>query len=191
MLYKQYHEMQTGQWQPTARQFYTGNASIARHLLVEAGGFDETFRRAEDVELAYRLEARGLRFVFNADAIGYHYAERSFRSWLEIPYMYGRNDVIFFRDKEQSWLLGTVKEEFRYRNAFIKALVHFCVGRHAVNTQMQSGLKAAVVVGERLGSDHLVRAALSGVFNLRYYEGFSDELGGRKQFLAQVAQSGI
>ncbi len=66
-LAKQYGDMQAGQWQPTARQFYTGNSSVARHHVIEAGGFDPAFRRAEDVELAYRLKDRGLRFVFLDD----------------------------------------------------------------------------------------------------------------------------
>ena len=55
MLMKQYDDMNAGNWQPTARQFYTGNTSLARQHLIQTGGFDTSFRRGEDVELAYRL----------------------------------------------------------------------------------------------------------------------------------------
>jgi GT2 family glycosyltransferase len=187
MLVKQYTDMQTGRWQPTARQFYTGNASLARRHLVATGGFDETFRRAEDVELAYRLERRGVRFVFNPDAIGYHYAERSFRSWIEIPYTYGRNDVIFTRDRCQDWLLPTVIREFYTRNAFIRLMVRLCVGQPALSRSAYVWLKLISMLGQRLGHERLTQVAYSGLFNLRYYEGVADELGGRKQFLAQIS----
>ncbi len=55
MLAKQYTAMTRGDFEPTARQFYTGNASVLRRHVVDVGGFDSSFRRAEDVELAYRL----------------------------------------------------------------------------------------------------------------------------------------
>ena len=73
ILEAQYHDMITGKYAPTARQFYTGNASLAAKWLRRAGGFDESFKRAEDIELVYRLEDMGLRFHFNPQAIGYHY----------------------------------------------------------------------------------------------------------------------
>jgi GT2 family glycosyltransferase len=189
MLVKQYHDMQTGRWQPTARQFYTGNASLARRHLVSAGGFDETFRRAEDVELAYRLEEQGLRFIFNPDAVGYHYAERSFRSWIEIPYAYGHNDVIFTRDRGRHWLLPVVLRELRERNAVIKFLVRLCVGRHLLSSGARSWLRLLSLLGQYLGSERLAQMSYSGLFNLRYYEGVTDELGGRKEFLAQITQT--
>lgn len=191
MLVKQYEDMQAGRWQPTARQFYTGNASLARRHLVQVGGFDTTFRRAEDVELAYRLQQYGLRFVFNPEAIGYHYAERSFRSWMETPYLYGRNDVIFTRDRCQSWLLPTVLREFHKRNLLIKVLIHGCLGRTALQRGAVFWLKMLAVLGHRLGNERLTRMMYSGIFNLRYYEGVADELGGRKNFLARLAYASV
>jgi GT2 family glycosyltransferase len=85
LLQRQYADMLGGRYAPTARQFYTGNTSLARRHVLDAGGFDEGLRRAEDVELAYRLAERGLRFVFEPAAAGYHYAERSYRSWYPMP----------------------------------------------------------------------------------------------------------
>ena len=191
MLAKQYSAMISGKWEPTARQFYTGNTSLARRHLLATGGFDENFRRAEDVELAYRLAQMGLRFIFNPDAIGYHYAERSFHSWMEIPYVYGRNDVIFTRDKHQDWLLPTILTEFHNRNLLIKLLVQICLDRSGVSSGVLAGLKVAVHLGQRIGLGRLVQAAHSGMFNLRYYQGIADELGGRAKFFTQVSQSHV
>ena len=108
MLMKQYRALLRGDWAATARQFYTGNASLRRNHILAAGGFDEGFRRAEDVELAYRLANNGLEFVFNIQAAGMHFADRSYRAWLDAAYTYGRNDVIFARDRNQKWLLPTI-----------------------------------------------------------------------------------
>jgi len=191
MLVKQYQAMLSGKYQPTARQFYTGNTSVARIHLLAAGGFDENFRRAEDVELAYRLAQRGLRFIFNPDAIGYHYAERSFRSWMEIPYVYGRSDVIFTRDKGQHWLLPEVLEEFHYRNLMVKLLVRLCLGRDTLSKGIIAILRGISHLAARLGIERVVQIAHSGIFNLRYYQGVAQEMGGRKLFLAQVSQAQV
>ena len=189
MLVKQYDDMVAGHWAPTARQFYTGNTSLPRRYLVEAGGFDPAFRRAEDVELAYRLADRGLRFVFNPNAVGYHYAERSFRSWLQIPYLYGRNDVIFTRDKGQTWLLPTIWKEYAiHRHKLIRGMTRLCLDRPWLARPTIAGLRLAAAVGDRLGIEQAPRLAYSGIFNLRHYQGIADELGGRTAFFDGVAQ---
>jgi glycosyltransferase involved in cell wall biosynthesis len=190
MLVKQYDDMVAGHWAPTARQFYTGNTSLARRHLVESGGFDPAFRRAEDVELAYRLARQGLRFVFNANAIGYHYAERSFKSWLQTPYVYGRNDVIFTRDKGQSWLLPTIWNEYaRARSPLIRGLVQLCLDRPLVAGPAIQLMRLCAALGDRLGIEYLSRPAYSGIFNLRHYQGIADELGGRQAFFAGIRQA--
>jgi cellulose synthase/poly-beta-1,6-N-acetylglucosamine synthase-like glycosyltransferase len=50
----------------------TGTAAFRRGALIEAGGFDETLRTSEDVELAYRLASHAGRIVFNPNAIVLH-----------------------------------------------------------------------------------------------------------------------
>jgi glycosyltransferase involved in cell wall biosynthesis len=177
MLTKQYDAMIRGDWAPTARQFYTGNASLRRSHIVGAGGFDERFRRAEDVELAYRLADRGIGFVFTMQAEGHHFAERSFQSWLDAAYTYGRNDVIFGRDRGQARLLTQVRSEYDKRNALVRQLVRACLGRPQATDMASQALKAVAHVGARIGSNGLEKSGCSGLFNLRYYQGFCDELG--------------
>jgi tRNA uridine 5-carboxymethylaminomethyl modification enzyme len=64
--------MVDGVYDPTWRQFFTGNAVVRRDYLVDAGGFDESFTRAEDIELGpdQRLQAvitaDGKRFACGA-----------------------------------------------------------------------------------------------------------------------------
>ncbi|MGE0766682.1 MAG: glycosyltransferase family 2 protein [Hyphomicrobiaceae bacterium] len=177
MLVKQYSAMQRGDWNATPRQFYTGNASIRRDVLLAAGGFDETFRRAEDVELAYRLAERGVEFVFNASAIGWHYAERSFRSWSDAAYAYGRNDAVFARDRNQAWLLSVIRQEFSARRLPLRQLIKSCLNRPFVSAGAQAGMRGLAGIAGLLGLSPIEVAAYSGIFGIRYYQGFVDEIG--------------
>jgi glycosyltransferase involved in cell wall biosynthesis len=176
MLMKQYRALLRGDWPATARQFYTGNASLRRSHLLAAGGFDEDLRRAEDVELAYRLADKGLDFVFNIDAAGTHFAERSFRAWLDMARTYGRNDVIFARDRNQKWLLSAIRREFRHRNFLIRALVRMCGRRSRLTGITSWALKRAADVATLLRASDIERFAYSGLFNLQYYHGLLCEL---------------
>ena len=134
MLNKQYTDMVLGRWEPTARQFYTGNASLLRSHFQEIGGFDQTLRRAEDVDLACRLAAKRLRFLFAPAAIAYHYSERSYLSWSAIPYAYGRHDVTLAHHKGQTWLLATILSEFRARHFLTRYLIWLCLDRPKANS---------------------------------------------------------
>lgn len=176
MLMKQYKALLRGDWTASARQFYTGNASLRRSHILAAGGFDEGFRRAEDVELAYRLANNGLKFVFNIKAVGMHFADRSYRAWLEAAYTYGRNDVIFARDRNQKWLLPTIRQEFLDRHFLIRSLVRLCSGRSQLTRIASSALKLAADGATLLRAGVIERKAYSGLFNLQYYNGFFNEL---------------
>lgn len=176
MLMKQYRALLRGDWPASARQFYTGNASLRRSHILAAGGFDEGFRRAEDVELAYRLANNGLEFVFNVKAEGMHFADRSYRAWLDAAYTYGRNDVIFARDRNQKWLLPTIRQEFLDRHFLIRSLVRVCSGRSQLTRIASSALKLAADGATLLRAGVIERKAYSGLFNLQYYNGFFNEL---------------
>jgi len=176
MLMKQYRAMLRGDWSATARQFYTGNASLRRSHIVAAGGFDEAFRRAEDVELAYRLADNGLDFVFNVQAVGMHFAERSFRAWIDAAYTYGRNDVIFTRDRNQKWLLPKVRREFEERHILIRLLVQACSGRSRLTRIAIPMLKLTADAATLLRAGDIERQVYSALFNLQYYSGLLNEL---------------
>ena len=60
--------------------FYSCNLSVKRDFLMRNGVFDENFRAYghEDIELGYRLVNKGLRVLYNPQAIGYHYKHYSY-----------------------------------------------------------------------------------------------------------------
>ena len=183
MLEKQYAAMRRGDWAATARQFYTGNTSLPRQVLISSGGFDERFRRAEDIELAYRLEKLGVEFLFTMEAVGYHYAERSFDSWLQTPYAYGRYEIVFSREVKPQ-LLTFIREHFTKRNPFTRTVIGLCLDRAQISSAVQAAARRAASMGHRCGAPgrRIAQAAYSVIFNLRYYQGVADELGGRKVF---------
>lgn len=185
-LQEQYQAMLQGMWSCSARQFYTGNASLARARFLEAGGFDVAFLRAEDVELGYRLDAHGARFVFNAAADVLHFASRSFDSWCRSPYQYGRYDVVMQRDKGQP-TLDQATREFHARHTLNRIMLRVCAGRRPLVNRMVPLLGVLVRLAGRFGAPRITRNALSAIFNLLYWQGVCDELGDRGAMWRSIA----
>ena len=127
--------------------------------------------------------------MYEPDAVGLHYAERSFRSWLKAGYAYGRNDVIFGRQPRQARgpLPGC-------RGVSPATPPHTLV--HAHLRQASWGQPASTAVLRRLAvgcsAMHLTAIAseiLSGIYNMTYYRGVADELGGADQ-LSRLLEQG-
>lgn len=77
--------------------FYTSNISIDRQVLVDHP-FDTTFPSAawEDIELAWRLDAKGLKIRYNAAAVTRHHHPMSVDSFAKRQYTVGKSGAIFF-----------------------------------------------------------------------------------------------
>jgi glycosyltransferase involved in cell wall biosynthesis len=190
MLRKQYDAMERGDYSATARQFYTGNASVRREHLLTAGCFDPRFRRMEDLELAYRLDDIGLRWEFVPAASGWHYAERSYEAWRRIGNDYGRNDVIFGRDHGHTHILETVASEFHHRNAGLRLALRFLLRLPTMADRVQRTVERIVCSRWASGSGWLTGALLSVAYNEAYYRGVADELGGQDRFWEFVGRDG-
>jgi len=184
MLYKQYEAMRLGVYSATFRQFYTGNASVPRELVVTAGGFDTAFRRAEDIELSYRLDQLGANFVFDETAMAHHLAERSFESWLAAAAAYGRNDVTFARDHDQQWLLPVMAIEFRQRSPLTQFMVRLCMTRPRVEAFSTRAL--TTICRRKRTIPKVSSAALSGLYGLTYYTAAAKEYGDAMKFKSML-----
>jgi GT2 family glycosyltransferase len=178
-LHAVYRAMVSGRWPCTPRQFFTANASLPRDRFLAAGGFDTRFRRAEDVELGYRLRDAGMRFVFEPAARVWHYPRRSFASWRRTPYDYGRADVWMQRDKGHHALSVAYDEFQTKRHPLNRALARICVGRPAAFAPVSLALRLTVHASEAIGARRPASAALSALYNLLYWQGVSDSVGGR------------
>ena len=183
-LYRQYRAMRLGVYRPTFRQFFTGNASVPRALLNRAGGFDTSFRRAEDIELSFRLDQLGAKFVFDESASAHHLAERSFDSWVAAAEAYGRNDVTFARDHDQQWLMPVMASEFRERSALTQRVVETCLTRPRLAALSARSLRT--IGASRWSIPRLSSLALSGLYALTYYRGAAAEYGDPAEFRDKV-----
>jgi glycosyltransferase involved in cell wall biosynthesis len=186
MLYKQYDAIERGDYEATYRQFYTGNASVARQLLLAAGPFNERFKRAEDVELAYRLERAGGHFVFDRSAVGFHYAERSYPSWIAIARDYGRNEITFIDELDGTQRVQSLKDEYEGRHSTVRWMATACAGRHRVEACCRWALTSAVAIADQVGVERATMAGLSLLYNTTYYAGMAEKLGSRTAFRATV-----
>ena len=70
-----YARLKSGRRVPTWLDCYGGNLSLARIAFEQVGGFAPDIPASHDIELGYRLQRRGLSFVYLPDAVGVH-AER-------------------------------------------------------------------------------------------------------------------
>ena len=77
--------------------FYTSNISIDRELMA-AHPFDTSFPAAawEDIELAFRLEKKGLKIHYNARAVTRHHHPMTVRSFARRQYAVGKSGAIFY-----------------------------------------------------------------------------------------------
>ncbi len=60
--------------------FYCCNTSFKVSFLRQHGGFDEDFKSYgfEDTEFGYRMMQKGMRLLYNPDAVGFHYKYMTF-----------------------------------------------------------------------------------------------------------------
>jgi glycosyltransferase involved in cell wall biosynthesis len=176
-LEAQYAAMLRGDYAPTFRQFWTGNASVARAHLLAAGGFNPEFSRAEDIELGRRLHERGLNFRFNPAARGLHHAERSLEAWVAMHRFYGKLEVEIFGGLGEQELVDTLAGNWSRIHALSRWLVRGCLNRprraEAATRVLNGWLKVAAGVGVPIATSQVCGA----LANLTYWAASAEALG--------------
>ncbi len=182
VLEKQYEEMRKGAWHASPRQFYTANASFNRRIALSAGLFDPQFRRAEDVEFAYRMERHGSAFQFLPEAVVHHAPNRTFAEWLRVPEQYGYYDVVMSEQEGQDFVLKLAAREFHSRNTILRLCAHLLIGRAGA---IRSFVSLASFIGKSaflLNQPKVSQYAYGAIFNIKYWQGISQALGGTEPF---------
>jgi glycosyltransferase involved in cell wall biosynthesis len=177
----QYADMEAGRWKPTYYQFYTGNASVARRHILDAGGFNPLFRRAEDIELGSRLDARGCTFVFLPHARAWHYVHRRFASWAAMPVAYAWAAVTMGRSGRTADFARDVSF-YGQRNHAVRFVTRLCLGSAWRVASVTSILRLLAVAGWAVRLSPVSYAACSVIYNLRYYDGMAADLGSAQLF---------
>jgi GT2 family glycosyltransferase len=162
-------DLMNGVYPPTWRQCHTGNNCVPRRLFEEVGGFDESFTRLEDDELALRLFERGCTFHFVPDAVAWHYSHRSLSAWLEIPRAYAYFDVELDRLHPAVGHLATKRGELDQRHRLLR-LARTALGgprRRRVGVRLAT---TAARAAWRLRLTGATMVALSLAYDLSYFD---------------------
>lgn len=185
---KHYRAMENGRRPPAGRRLYSGNFSVPRHQFLQAGGFDERLKRGEDVELGFRLQKMGLHFYFNPKAAATHRGYRSFSSWCNSSYLYGRCDVLLAVEKGHKLVLPEISRWYHRQPAAARWMAELCLGRDQVHHLFLQLLRIGAGALSCVGLNSLAHYGYSGIYKLQYWQGVADELGGREAFRNQVTQ---
>lgn len=173
----QYAEMVRGAWEPTFRQFWTGNASVAKHHVVAAGKFDPSFLRAEDIELGRRLHELGLAFRFNPDARGLHHAERSLEAWSNMHESYGTLEVQIFGGLGEEELVETLAGNWSRIHPLSRWLVSHCLESERRYGAARSLLQGWLKLGARAKAPVAAQEVCGALANLIYWDAAVRALG--------------
>lgn len=79
--------------------FLTGNLSIRRKTIIEAGLFDENFKGYgwEDVELGYRLRQMKIPLLYLPSAVNHHHHPVTTEGMMERKFETGKSAALFYR----------------------------------------------------------------------------------------------
>ncbi len=163
----EYERMARGVYAPTWRQLFTGNAVMRRQDFLAAGGFDEGFKRAEDIELGIRLEQIGCTFAFVPEARGWHYARRSRQAWLANAWSYAQADVEINRAHPEIGWLDIVADELTHHRPRSSRLARTLGGRLGRRAGVWGSLALSVLLNRGVLTPLSIRA-VSVAYDLEY-----------------------
>jgi GT2 family glycosyltransferase len=176
-LEAQYAAMLRGDWAPTFRQFWTGNASVAREHVLAVGGFDTSYLRGEDVELGYRLHQRGLEFRFNPTARGLHHVERSLEGWVKAHLSYGKIEPELFSRLGDDQDLEVLGANWSRLHPATRWLVERCIDRPSRHAAAASMLQRVLKLQEATQTPIGAQEVCGALANLLYWRGCADAVG--------------
>jgi GT2 family glycosyltransferase len=183
-LAHEYARMEAGDYAPTWRQFFTGTASVRRSVVLQAGGFNETLRRAEDIELALRLSRAGSSFVFAPEARGWHYARRSRGAWLGNAAQYAAVDVALDAMYPELRWLELIADELGQRSRVSRLARWLSVGLLGEGRAVGAAVNVAILSNRGPLAPLAVKVA-SLAYDIRYraaLESLTGSIGGAALF---------
>ena len=188
---KHYKYMQAGRRPPAGRRLYSGNFSMPRTDFLASGGFDERLKRGEDVELGFRLEKAGVQFIFEPNAATIHRGFRSFDSWCNSAYLYGKTDVQLARERGHQQVLPEIRGWYRRLRPPFKQLIGLTLDSPALKRPLINLLRWTSGGISNIGLHSVAHYGYSGIYKLQYWHGVAYELGGSSAFRADIGIGGL
>jgi cellulose synthase/poly-beta-1,6-N-acetylglucosamine synthase-like glycosyltransferase len=111
------------------RDFYSGNTSILRDVLLNVGRFDEAFTEYgnEDLELSLRLRAANVRLLYDPDALAYQAYEKTLVELVHDTFEKGTTAVLLARSHPNAFdelQLANYRAHSRWWQMLRAALLH-------------------------------------------------------------------
>jgi glycosyltransferase involved in cell wall biosynthesis len=175
---KQYADIESGKRTLDGISLYSGNFSLPAALFWQVGGFDETVRYCEDAELGLRLEQAGASFRLAANAIGHHSGYRSFQSWRDAAYRGGFWDSEQMLKMRKVYSLGDLVKDFQNRHKVLRVVADAVLGRPRLYNLAIKAMRGVAFSAGLLHLRSLERYAYGGIYDLTYWHGLCDGLGG-------------
>ncbi|MGW6564844.1 glycosyltransferase family 2 protein [Streptomyces sp. NPDC054975] len=166
-LGREYARLGRGESTPTWTHCYTGNLAVRRADFRAVGGFDERLARQEDIELGFRLFRLGCQFAFDPVAVVWHDSDRTLRTWVRIPALSARFDVLIDQFVPDARRLSSVREDLRHRHRLLLLARRVC-GPPAARRCAVAGAIGAGCLLHALHADRPSLAAFSLVWDLEY-----------------------
>ncbi|MEZ4704205.1 MAG: glycosyltransferase [Bdellovibrionota bacterium] len=108
----------------TLAYIITVNACFSKKILLDIGGFDETFPypSGEDMDLGFRLRERGVSFKIVEDAVVYHRHRSSFLEMTKTWFIYGRGAYQCAKKNAKHLHKGVTSDHFNIVSKTIQIL---------------------------------------------------------------------
>jgi glycosyltransferase involved in cell wall biosynthesis len=177
-LEKQYRALLAGQREANGLCLYSGNCSISREAFLDAKGFNEKLLHSEDVELGLRLQKAAVPFRLALDASAEHWGYRSYASWRDMAYTYGRWDADLIFKAEFPSALKRLRGEFRDRGPLRRRVIRFVLRGERRLGAFVAGCRALAITCAIARVRFLERKAYGAIYDLTYWKGVADGLGG-------------
>jgi GT2 family glycosyltransferase len=188
-LESQYQALLSGKRPIDGVCLYSGNCSINREAFLKAGGFNEKLEHAEDVELGMRLKKAGVNFRLALDAGAEHWGYRSYGPWRAMAYDHGVWDAgLIFKGGAFPSGLERLRAEFAFRSRLRRRFTREALKSDRRLDRAARALRSAGIVFGFLRMSALERKAYGAIYDLTYWKGVSDTLGGMRPIMSKARE---
>lgn len=175
---KQYAELEQGVRKLDGLSLYSGNFSLAADLFWRIGGFDQSVRYCEDADLGLRLQQTGAEFVLAPAAVGHHSGYRSFQSWRQSAYQGGYWDSEQMLKMRKVFSLADLVRDFNQRHRLLRKIAGLVLDRPRLFSATIASMRGVAIMAGALRLRGVERYAYGGIYDLTYWHGLCDGLGG-------------
>lgn len=180
---REYRKLECGEVRPEWTHLFTGNVGVRRADFLGVGGFDQRFRRGEDIELGYRLAQSGCEFRFSHEAVVFHHSQRDLRSWLRISAATAWFDVEWDRLVPEARRMSAIDAGAREQHWALRVTRN--IVRGPVSQRIVAGAALGAGIALHAASlDRLALPAISVARDITYRRAMRDATAAQREMVA-------